>query len=213
MGTTEIGYGAFESCEELLWISVPYVGCTVSSYDTANGISDLSFFAALFGATSAMDQAEHLPRKLQGVRVHGGDIPSYTFYGCDLLTAVELGDRVGNIGSYAFFGCTALDLLLFSENSTVTDGSIGAWAFGNCSLLPEVRLPEGYQSIAGAAFGGCRALLRIELPTTLTVIGKNAFADSLLLTVYALAEAPSAEWATGWCPDGIQVLYGEKMPP
>ncbi len=207
----EIGFGAFEACDSLEWITIPYVGCTVSGYDIANGISDLSFFGAIFGAVSALDQAEYLPRSI-GVEICGGDIPAYAFYGCDLLMRVQFGDAVGDIGSYAFFGCTELDLLLFSENSTVTDGKISGWAFGNCIRLPEVRLPEGYQTIAGAAFGGCHELSRIELPTTLTVIGNHAFADSLLLTVYARAEAPSAEWATGWCPDGTQVLYGEEMP-
>lgn len=207
-GVTAIGFAALDGCHSLVSLTLPTIGCIETENGQADGVTSFAYLGALFGAVTPEKQWDSLPDALRRVRVEAGDIPVRAFYGCDSLFAVELGEAVGSIGDYAFFGCTALSQVTFEATATISGAdTIGIWAFGECASLPMLTLPEGYVSIVGAAFGGCRALESITLPASLTTIGKNAFADSLLLTVRTYAPAPAPGWSDGWCPENTQILY------
>lgn len=60
---------------------------------------------------------------------------------------------------------------------------IGPAIFECCSRLEEVILPKGLESIEENTFFGCKSLKNIELPSTLTRIGSDAFAESGIETL------------------------------
>ncbi len=97
------------------------------------------------------------------------------FSGCMNLTNIEIPNSVTSIGSYAFSSCRGL--VEFNLPSSVV--SIGAAAFNDCSNLTNFIIAENSQleSIPYGAFSDCTSLTNIDLPNSLTSIGKFAFSD------------------------------------
>lgn len=97
------------------------------------------------------------------------------FSGCMNLTNIEIPNSVTSIGSYAFSSCRGL--VEFNLPSSVV--SIGADAFNDCSNLTNFIIAENSQleSIPYGAFSDCTSLTNIDLPNSLTSIGKFAFSD------------------------------------
>ena len=57
-----------------------------------------------------------------------------------------------SIGNYAFSNCTSLASVTFAENSQLT--SIGNGAFYNCTSLASIEIPASVTSIGKRAFAG-----------------------------------------------------------
>ena len=100
-------------------------------------------------------------------------VADYCFMGQTKLSSVTL-NAVKYVGIGAFSDCESLWEVRFTANSLVR---IGSYAFSNCEQLTNVNLSAGLQSIDQYAFMGCTRLedSGINLPTTLTKIGQNAF--------------------------------------
>ena len=107
-----------------------------------------------------------------------GIITGYTGSDTEVVIPEKLnGNSIKRISSTAFMDNTVI-------KSVVIPGSIeliGGNAFSGCSNLSSVTISEGVLEIEDntkymkGAFSNCNALTEIELPSTLTRIGSNAF--------------------------------------
>lgn len=80
---TTIGSGAFNNCDSLESITLPFVGAS------RDGISN-THFGYIFGAQNAYDSSNFIPSSLKTVIITGGvNIKNYAFYDCSSLTSVN----------------------------------------------------------------------------------------------------------------------------
>lgn len=101
-------------------------------------------------------------------------IGDWAFQDCRSLAAVVLPQGLTSLGSSAFSGCTGLvSISLPGTLAVVPDG-----AFKNTGQLQSLTLPEGIQEIGSDAFRNAfasSAQVELVLPSTLRVVGENAF--------------------------------------
>lgn len=91
----------------------------------------------------------------------GGDTPNTS------LKAVRLPLSMKTIGYAAFTNCRALTSI-DTENVEI----IGEWAFEQCRGLVEVKLHDGLKEIRRQAFNNCISLTLIDIPGSVTDLGK-----------------------------------------
>ena len=107
-------------------------------------------------------------------------IPDYLFSNCHGLESVALPRELQTIGAYAFQGCNNLKNL---EIPAKTE-RINAYAFQGCTALDSVSfLGENLETVDDYAFQGCVKLQSIALPSSILIIGNEAFAGSDLKTI------------------------------
>ncbi|NLI21550.1 MAG: leucine-rich repeat domain-containing protein [Clostridiales bacterium] len=97
------------------------------------------------------------------------------------VETVQLSEGLQTIGDTAFFGCDMLTALEIP--STVT--SIGVGAFQGCYLLTEITIPEGITALANNLLCDCDALARVTLPASVLAIGDLALPENAALTLVA----------------------------
>lgn len=96
---------------------------------------------------------------------------------------VKLGNQVTEIGYKCFAGCRYLAKVEIPSSVT----KLGTFAFAACYALKDIKLPEGLLEIDDKCFGfpsgyyNGAAFSRIDFPSTLTRIGKHAFAGSMFI--------------------------------
>lgn len=76
---------------------------------------------------------------------------SLSVFRSETLQRVVIPDSVELIGSFAFYGATALKEVVFEGNSLL---SLGTGAFANCTSLTEIDLPNSVTSIGKYCFAG-----------------------------------------------------------
>ena len=121
-------------------------------------------------------------------------IAGYACSNCDALTNITIPNSVINIGEYAFVWCSALETVIFEENSQLEN--IGERAFEGCDALTSITIPKSVISIGEYAFNNLDALetVTFEENSQLTSIGSAAFWNCTLLTNIAL---PSSVMSIG----------------
>lgn len=96
---------------------------------------------------------------------------------------VKIGNQVTEIGYKCFAGCRYLAKVEIPSSVT----KLGTYAFSACYALKNINFPEGLQEIDDKCFAfqngwyNGAAFSHIDLPSTLTRIGKYAFAGSMFL--------------------------------
>ena len=144
---------AFMSCDTLTDIELPnsvvYIGASV-------------FKACNFTAIKLPDSLVTL-----------GDS---VFCDCKYLESITIPKSVQSIGLRAFDGAKALKSVLFEDGSQCK--SLGSEVFSDCTALESVVLPDGLRGIPASAFSGCTSLVSAPIPSTVTHIDANAFANT-----------------------------------
>ncbi len=104
-------------------------------------------------------------------------IGNKAFFGCALLSEIELPNGITRIGNNAFDTCKSLITV------TIPNGveSIGIQAFWHCENMTSISIPDSVTSIGNHAFQSCRKLSEINLPSNITSIGYYAFFDCIAL--------------------------------
>lgn len=156
---TEIGEGAFESCNNFRTLNLPR---------DLKKIGPRAFKDCLL--TGHLDIAYNVT-----------EIGDYAFYGCTSLTKLSLTSSLQRIGAYAFSGCKYLNCEL-AIPSSVTE--IGDGAFQNCFYLNgKLILPANLKKIGGKAFEECFSFSGdLVIPNGVTEIGQGAFYNCSGLT-------------------------------
>ncbi len=131
---------------------------------------------------------------LQTVTFSGTSIGSYAFASCPSLKTVESGE-LKTLGTSAFSGCVALESIGLEKVETVGNNAfyscyaleeanlcnaheIGSKAFAHCTGLETVVLTEGIDTIGAYAFYDCNSICSIDIPSSVTEIGRHAFSMS-----------------------------------
>ena len=100
------------------------------------------------------------------------EIDTMTFYQCDSLTSVTMGDSMIIIWDWAFSNCGLMSVTI---GNSVT--IIGEYAFSNCENLTSVTIPNSVIVIRRGAFYYCNYLTSVTIGTSVTSIGIDAFAN------------------------------------
>lgn len=181
-----IGFGAFEGCDSIRSLTLPFVGYnrTENTYlgyifgsaqpDFAKGFYPPSL--ARITLTDACQTLEHyaffecetlkeivLPNTLTSIGVRA-------FYGCISLWSIQLPNSVTTVRELAFANCDALTTIGFGTGLS----TIGINAFYNCDSLTEITLPASLKSLPASCFAGCTSLVKVDLGGVCEV-GAEAF--------------------------------------
>ncbi len=209
-GVTSIGDYAFYYCTDLTSITIP--DSVTSIGDSAfSGCRSLTNIEIPNSVTSIGDLAFSDCRSLTNMKIPNSvtSIENSTFYFCYSLTSIKIPDGVTRIGDYAFEDCTGLTSIEIPDSVT----SIGEMAFsgteyyydednwengvlyiGNHLIDASEDISGNYiikastKTIADYAFAWREDLTDIEIPDSVTNIGKGAFNDCGSLTSITVAE-------------------------
>lgn len=160
---TEIGEGAFESCNNFRTLNLPRdlkkIGPRAFKDCLLSGHLDIAYDVT--------------------------EIGDYAFSGCTSLTKLTLTSRLQRIGAYAFSGCKWLDCEL-AIPSSVTE--IGDGAFKDCTYLSgKLTLPANLNKIGSKTFQNCKFFTgTLVIPNSVTEIGQEAFSDCSRFTGLSL---------------------------
>lgn len=160
---TEIGEGAFESCNNFRTLNLPR---------DLKKIGNRAFKDCLLSGN--LDIAYNVT-----------EIGDYAFSGCTHLTKLSLTSSLQRIGAYAFSGCKWLDCEL-AIPSSVTE--IGDGAFKDCTYLSgKLILPANLKKIGSKTFENCKFFTgTLVIPNSVTEIGQDAFSDCSRFTGLSL---------------------------
>ena len=160
---TEIGEGAFESCNNFRTLNLPRdlkkIGPRAFKDCLLSGHLDIAYDVT--------------------------EIGDYAFSGCTSLTKLTLTSSLQRIGANAFNGCKNLKCEL-AIPSTVTE--IGDGAFKECSnLYGTLTLPANLKKIGSKTFQNCNSFTgTLVIPNSVTEIGQEAFSDCSRFTGLSL---------------------------
>ena len=117
-------------------------------------------------------------------------IGSGTFNSCEALSEVVIPYTVSSIRAQAFWSCGKLETVVFEETPAGTEPVDLVIGESNSTLgafsgtgLRTLTLPERTTELGKLAFAGCSQLTELHLPSTLTTIGQQAFANVPLETL------------------------------
>lgn len=160
---TEIGEGAFESCNNFRTLNLPR---------DLKKIGPRAFKDCLLSGN--LDIAYNVT-----------EIGDYAFSGCTGLTKLSLTSSLQRIGANAFSGCKNLNCEL-AIPSTVTE--IGDGAFKECSNLSgTLTLPANLKKIGSKTFQNCNSFTgTLVIPNSVSEIGQEAFSDCSRFTGLSL---------------------------
>ncbi len=206
----KIGYQAFKQCSSITSITIPE-GVTIICSEAFFACANLTSVSIPASVTDIDEKAFYACLKLTSVNIAEnsslGAIDVGTFANCVKLSSITIPASVQTIGEKAFEYCASL------ANVTVEEGSllklIDGWAFSGCSALREIVLCEGVERINTLAFLQCTNLERIIMPSSLTSIAWNAFANC-----YKLVEVinfSSADVVAGEGSDGNVGYYAKQV--
>ena len=186
----EIGKSAFNGCDVLRNITLPFVGAT------KDGTSN-THFGYIFGANSYSSNPNYVSESLETVIITGGTkIADYAFYNCNALISIIVPKNITSIGNYAFYGCTFLKGIVIPDQVT----KIGSYAFYNCTNLEFVTVSEKskLQTIGSRAFYNCATLTQFTIPTSVTSIGSSAFQNCYkLVEIFNRSKLTITKGSTG----------------
>ena len=109
-------------------------------------------------------------------------IDTNAFGKCFMLSNITLPQSLETIGDWAFYDCNQLTEIGIDKLDNIS--SIGNGAFSGCSSIISVSWPSSIEYIPEKAFFYCKKLSSIDLPGTVTSIGKYAFYNAGLISVH-----------------------------
>lgn len=89
------------------------------------------------------------------------------------LKEVDIPTTVTSISSQAFVNDSDLEIVKIPDNSPISKIDYGT--FANCNNLTDIDIPNSVTEIGKNAFSNCSSLARMELSGNVTSIGESAF--------------------------------------
>lgn len=198
-----IGLGAFEDCNELEEITLPFVG-------SAGYLSNATWFGYIFGAGSPDSNLYYVPETLKKVTLLDGvnRLDTKAFYGCEYLETLIIPNSLCELGHSVFTGtnvryCIPGEVTIGNDITCDTYGGYATSPFGkglsgtlniaygideissslfyDCPNLSKVVIPNSVHKICADAFG--KGITYLELPASLTTI-EGHFDDYYLSVIY-----------------------------
>ena len=217
---TSIGDKAFIECWNLMSIEIPnsvisignsaFSSCmSLNSVTLGNMLTHIGNHA--FWGAGCLNSIQ-IPNSVSFI----GD---YAFDGCMSLTSLEIPSSVSFIGSGAFGYCPMLEQIVVSSENGIYDSR------ENCNAIIETItntviagckntfIPDGITSIGDRVFSGCFGLTFIEIPNSVTSIGRSAFFETGLTSL----EIPNSVTFIGSEAFGgegfVSILLRSIVPP
>ncbi len=217
---TSIGDNAFIECWNLMSIEIPnsvisignsaFSSCmSLNSVTLGNMLTHIGNHA--FWGAGCLNSIQ-IPNSVSFI----GD---YAFDGCMSLTSLEIPSSVSFIGSGAFGYCPMLEQIVVSSENGIYDSR------ENCNAIIETItntviagckntfIPDGITSIGDRVFSGCFGLTFIEIPNSVTSIGRSAFFETGLTSL----EIPNSVTFIGSEAFGgegfVSILLKSIVPP
>ena len=135
-------------------------------------------------------------------------IDYWAFYGCSGLTSITIPNSVTSNSWEAFVGCSGLKQLIWNAKNCSHNGdiptsnieqvTIGAEVeiipdrFVSGSKITEIDIPSSVTSIGSNAFSSCTGLTSITIPNSVTAIGNSAFSSCTGLTSITIPNSVTA---------------------
>ena len=193
---TSIASSAFYGCSGLTSITIPNSVTSIDSY-AFYGCSGLTSITIPNSVTSIGGSAFRDCSCLTSITIPNSvtSIDSYAFYGCSGLTSITIPNSVTSIDFAAFQNCNVLSSITIPNSVT----SIASYAFEGTAWynsqpdgivyagkvlyrykgeMPEgtaIDIEEGTLGIAENAFYCCSGLTSVNIPNSVTSIGRYAF--------------------------------------
>lgn len=213
-GTTVIADKAFYGCTNLTEIEIleTIISIGNSSFEGCSNLSSVTF-------------AKDSQLKTIG---------EYAF-SRSAISEIEIPENVKAIGKNTFSNCTRLSNVTFAEGSRLE--IIGEDAFSNTAYYAKLSnwengvlyinnilhkasqfftaskyaIKDGTISISNKAFSNCSNLTEVEIPTSVKIIGSEAFAscDKLIDIRYngTIGEWESVAKNTDWKPQNVEITF------
>ena len=194
---TRVGRGAFEKCNNLESLTLPFVG----EYRDGSGETHFTYVFGMYDAGNYNTVLEYLPASLKTVNITGGTtIKSQAFYCCSTIERITLPNTITSISERAFVHCDNLKSINIPDGITKIEYAtfeecgftsihipdsveiIDEFAFISCKFENITFGANSQLSYIGyKAFDYCKNLTSIELPAKITNIDRDAFngCDSL----------------------------------
>ena len=205
---TKIAFGAFEGCNSVEKITLPFVGDCESTdeshpktfgyifggfladsdnlYSYVMSNQDNQVFQNGYHENNTDRLVFYIPSSIRHVVITKQQIvPAYAFEGCDLIESISISNTTTTISKYAFWQCKNLKFFIIPNSVTLIESA----AFTECISLERINssetglaiIPEGVQRIGTYAFNGLSCITKFELPLSLTMIEGGAFANCIKL--------------------------------
>ena len=189
---TEIGADAFKYCQALKKVNVP-TSLSVIKSGAFYACTSLSSFV-IPQAVTRIESETFYSTNLSSITIPD----SVTYIGPGAFEASELRTltipaNVTELGKRAFSGCRKLTSITIAEGTKLKE--IPESAFASMAALKTVKIAEGVETIHDYAFKSSPYLSRVELPSTIRSIGKEAFAYTGLNNVTISYNGSEAQWA------------------
>ena len=258
-----IGYSAFNGCTSLINIEIPENVTVISwaAFENCNKIESISMpfvnkVGYLFGGSyySSSGYIEnnfrnHIPNTLKEIIIIKNNIGESAFEGCENIISVSIPSDVNNIGEGAFSDCNKLENVYY--NGTIEDwcnisftstGSnpmnyaeqfymldenneyyevteieipntitkIGNYQFLGFDKVLTISIPDSVTSIGEYGFCACKMLTKIVISEKIISIGDYAFGNCHVLTINCKANSKPSGWSSKWNYSNRPVVWGYK---
>lgn len=212
-GLEHLGEMAFARCYGLKKLSIPstvstmdygvFVYCNqLEEVELAEGLKSIG--NACFNECSAMKQI-NFPSSLETIGEFAfmlAGLPEVNLneglrsigaaaFEMGKFQKLELPSTLETIGEFAFAWNFELLYVSCGENLK----TIGDYAFSGCSDLTVMLLNEGLKEIGAGVLGSCETIQDLEIPSTVTYVGAECFAEAKSLRM--LKMLPTTPPATG----------------
>ncbi|MEG1581714.1 MAG: leucine-rich repeat protein, partial [Clostridia bacterium] len=183
---TELNESTFNNCKKLTAVTFPnnFVAIGNSAFE---GCSELSInFANLPNLTTIGNNSFRNALKQNSLDFTSNllltNIGANAFAGANAVQTITINNNVAV--SENSFAVTSLAVALNIKKLATGNGNCSAnysLAFGAQSVLNEITIGEGITTLT-SNFGGLQKLATVNVPTTLTTIGNDAFVGDILLS-------------------------------
>ncbi len=185
---TKIGDYAFANCIALTSFEIPE-SVTIISNQLFFGCTNLMSVSIPNGVTIISYEAFENCTNLKSIELPNGvvKISQEAFSNCG-LTSINIPESVTDIDLNAFYKCKNLKSVYITDvdawcqinygypNANPLSVASDAKLYLNEELLTSVCISEGVEKISDYAFYNCSNLTYIEIPKSLTSVGRSAFA-------------------------------------
>ncbi len=189
-GATQIGYAAFEGCNNIEYVQLPEslkkIGNDAFASDKITDFYIPANLEDMQGA--AVRNCNNLTRFIIDEKNNNFVLKDDVLFDSSFTTLIKYPQKKKNVSDYevpaeinkisngAFYGCDALTEIILPKGIKI----IEKYAFAKCSSLEYVVIPEGVQTLRGPMFCYSNSMKYIAIPQSVTDIGSSKQSNHML---------------------------------